>query len=349
MTDAPHPTSQVGTLRVGIAGYGLAGRIFHSRLLHGAGFDVHAVLTNDPTRIQQARSDFPEVSIVSTIEELVNLPLDLIVIASANSVHATAAITALRAGIPVVIDKPMGRTLAETQSIIDVSNETGVPVTVFYNRRWDSDSLTIKRVLSEGLLGNVHRMDSRFERYRPSLTPGSWREHSSVEDGGGLLLDLQTHLLSTALDLFGPATLIYSKVKSVRGAADDDVVLVLSHSHGVDSYLSTSSVVGSPGPRVRVLGSQGALVIADLDPQEALLRAGEIPYGGSWDQPTNSRAFLHRGDEVVEIESENGNYAKFYTLVKGALLGTHPWPVSTSDAIEVAKIIDQAREHATRY
>ncbi len=330
-------------LRVGIAGYGLAGRIFHSRLLLGAGFEVHGVLTNDATRIEQARRDFPAVTIAPNIEDLVSLPLDLVVIASANSVHAAQAIVALKAGIPVVIDKPMGRTLVETQAIIDVSSATGIPVTVFYNRRWDSDSLTIKRVLNEGLLGNIHRMDSRFERYRPSLTPGSWREHSSAEDGGGLLLDLQTHLLSTALNLFGPATLGYSNVKCIRGAADDDVVLVLNHSRGIDSYLSASSVVGSPGPRVRVLGSQGALIIHELDPQEDLLRKGEIPRGGMWNQPTNSRAFLHRGDEVMEIESENGNYAEFYTLVNGALQGRNLWPVLASDALEVAKIIDQAR------
>jgi predicted dehydrogenase len=330
-------------LRVGIAGYGLAGRIFHGRLLRGAGFSVEAILTNNPTRIEQARADFPAVTIVPTIESLVTQKLDLIVIASANSVHASQAIAALRAGIPVVVDKPMGRTLAETEEIVAVSQECGVPVTVFFNRRWDSDTFTIKRVLSEGLLGQVHRMDSRFERFRPTLTPGSWREHSSVRDGGGLLLDLQTHLLSTALELFGSATLTYSSVKSVRGAADDDVVLGLQHSHGVDSFLSASAVVGSPGPRVRVLGSQGALVISDLDPQEALLRSGEIPTGGSWSMPTNSRAFLHRGDEVIEIESENGNYAQFYIQVKGALLGHHEWPVSISDALAVAQIIDEAR------
>lgn len=338
--------SSTNSLRVGIAGYGLAGRIFHSRLMRGAGFDVHAVLTNDSTRIEQARSDFPDIAIVATIEELVALPLDLVVIASANSVHASQAITALRAGIPVVVDKPMGRTLAETQNIIDVSTQTGIPVTVFYNRQWDSDSLTIKKVITDGTLGQIHRMDSRFERYRPKLTPGSWREQNSAAEGGGLLLDLQSHLLSTALDLFGPASLAYSKVKNIRGAADDDVVLVLNHSSGVDSYLSTSSVVGSPGPRVRVLGSQGALVIQDLDPQESFLRAGEIPHGGAWKVPTRSRAFLHRGEEIVEIESENGNYADFYLLVKGALRGENAWPVSASDALDVARIIDQARSTA---
>lgn len=335
-------------LRAGIAGYGLAGRTFHSRLLKGCGFDVQAILTNNEARIEQARNDFPEAKVLSTIESLVQLDLDLIVVASANSVHATHAIAALRAGIPVVIDKPMGRTLVETESILDASAECGVPFTVFFNRRWDSDSLTIKRVLGEGLIGEVHRMDSRFERYRPALTPGSWRELSSVQDGGGLLLDLQTHLLSVALDLFGPAQLAHSSVKRIRGAADDDVVLAILHSSGVDSYLSASAVAGSPGPRVRILGSKGALVISELDPQEALLREGIIPQNGKWQVPTKSRAYVHRGDEVIEIDSENGNYPDYYNLVSGALRGTNPWPVSEIDALAVAGLIDEAREKSIR-
>lgn len=341
-------TASTRPLRVGIAGFGLAGRYFHSRLLKGCGFDIQSILTKNEGRIEQARSDFPKAKVASTIEALVQQDLDLIVVASANSVHATHAKAALRAGIPVVIDKPMGRTLVETESIVAASRECGVPFTVFFNRRWDSDCLTIKRVLGEGLIGEVHRMDSRFERYRPALTPGSWREHSSVQDGGGLLLDLQTHLLSVALDLFGPARLAHSSVKRIRGAADDDVVLAILHSSGVDSYLSASAVAGSPGPRVRILGRQGALVISELDPQEALLRGGIIPENGKWEVPTKSRAFLHRGDDVTEVESENGNYPEFYNLVSGALRGLNPWPVSGSDALAVAELIDEARAKSSR-
>ena len=332
------------SLRVGIAGYGLAGRYFHAPLLKGCGYEVAAVLTSNEVRRDQALSDFPLTKVVATIEELVRLNVDLIVVASANLVHAEQAITALNARIPVVVDKPMGRTYEETKKIIDVSVDLGVSVTTFFNRRWDSDSLTIKRVLASGILGEIHRIDSRFERFRPELNPDSWRENMSAADGGGQLLDLQPHLISTAIDWFGPGELVTASVRSIRGGADDDSVLVLRHPNGVMSYLSASAVAGAPGPRIRVLGSNGALVINDLDPQESLLRKGQFPAGGSWNVPTNSRAFLHRGDVIKEVESDHGNYALFYKEVASAITDSKPWPVSNEDALLVAHIIDQARE-----
>jgi len=336
------------TLRVGIAGYGLAGRYFHAPLLKGCGFDLVGVLTNSIERSQHALEDFPKVRIVSTIDELLAMQLDLLVVASANIVHAEQAIASINAGIPVVVDKPMGLSFGETKMIVEASEKEGVPVTVFFNRRWDSDALTVKRVMKEGLLGKVFRVDSRFERFRPSLTTASWREKYSPQEGGGLLLDLQPHLISTALDWFGPAKLVFSSVRSIRGGADDDVLLVLNHDSGVDTYLSASAIIGAPGPRLRVNGSKGTLIINDLDPQESLLRAGKYPQGGRWNEPTSSRASLHLGDEIVDIESENGNYAIFYKLVKGALAGANPWPVSTEDALSVASIIDEARASSVR-
>jgi len=335
-------------LRVGIAGYGLAGRYFHAPLLKGCGFEVVGVLTTNAARTAEAQSDFPGVTIVSTIAQLVAMPLDLLVVASANIVHAEQAIAGIRASIPVVIDKPMGRTLAETESIIALADKSKVPVTAYFNRRWDSDSLTVRRVLSEGILGEVFRIDLRMERFRPNLTASSWRENYSADDGGGLLLDLQSHLISISLDWFGPAEVVQSSVRSIRGGADDDVVITLKHASGVDSYLSASAIAGAPGPRLRLMGTKGALVITDTDPQEAMLRSGKYPAGGTWEVPTISRAFLHRGEDVSEVVAENGNYAIFYQLVKGALSGENQWPVSTADALDVARLIDDARKLSIR-
>ena len=335
-------------LRVGIAGYGLAGRTFHAQLLKGCGFDVVGVLTNNAERAKHAREDFPQARVVSTIEELIALGLDLLVVASANVVHAEQALAGINAGVPVVVDKPMGLSFDETQMIVDAAKEKEVPVTVFFNRLWDSDSLTLKHVMAEGLIGEVFRVDSRFERFRPIVAASSWRERLSPAEGGGLLLDLQPHLISTALDLFSPAKLVYSSVRSIREGSEDDVVLALHHDSGVDSYLSASAIVGAPGPRLRVNGSKGTLIIEDLDPQESLLRAGKYPQGGRWSEPTSSPARIHRGDEIIDIEGVNGNYGLFYELVKGALAGSNPWPVSTSDALAVASIIDQARVSSVR-
>jgi predicted dehydrogenase len=287
--------------------------------------------------------DFPDIKVVTTMQELLSHNLDLVVVASANLAHAEQAAAALKAGIPVVVDKPMGRNLVETKSIVELSDSLGVPVTTFFNRRWDSDALTIKKVLASGVLGQIHRMDSRFERFRPDVNKDSWRENMSAEDGGGQLLDLQPHLISTAIDWFGKCELVTATVRAIRGAADDDSVLVLRHDSGVMSYLSASAVVGAPGPRIRILGSKGALVINDLDPQEALLRAGKFPAGGIWSEPTTSVAHIHRGNEVEEIQGIAGNYAMFYTAVASAISNGTPWPVSNDDALLVASIIDQAR------
>jgi predicted dehydrogenase len=336
------------SLRVGIAGFGLAGRYFHAPLLKGCGFDVAAIQTGNPERSAHALLDFPKTTVVATIEELVAQRLDLVVVASANLVHAQHALAAINAGIPVVVDKPMGRTLAETQEIITAGETAGVSVSTFFNRRWDSDALTIKRVLASGVLGDVHRMDSRFERFRPDLNATSWRENMSAADGGGQLLDLQPHLISTAIDWFGRAELVTATVRSLRGGADDDSVLVLQHESGVMSYLSASAVVGAPGPRIRILGTKGALVISDLDPQEALLRAGKFPENGTWTYPTTSLAFLHRGDLVEELESIPGNYGHFYKAIELAITTGAPWPIPNSDALLVAALIDQAREIGTR-
>ena len=332
-------------MRVGIAGYGLAGRYFHAPLLKGCGYDVVVIQTSNAERAAHAVADFPNVKVVATIEELVAHELDLVVVASANVVHSQHAHAAISAGIPVVIDKPMGRTYAETAEIISAGERAGIPVSTFFNRRWDSDALTIKKVLASGVLGTIHRMDSRFERFRPELNTNSWRENMSAADGGGQLLDLQPHLISTALDWFGKAELVTSTVRAIRGSADDDAVLVLKHDSGVLSILSASAVAGAPGPRVRILGSKGALVINDLDPQEELLRSGKIPTGGKWDVPTKSTTFIYRGSEVEEIVGEDGNYAMFYTLVAGAIEGKNPWPIPNKDALLVASLIDQAREN----
>lgn len=331
-------------LKVGIAGYGLAGRSFHAPILAGTNFEVTAVLTTNDVRKRHAKEDFPTVKIVSTIEELCAQDLDLIVIASGNQVHLSQALTAINAGIPTVVDKPMGINVAQTREILDAADSAGVVVTTYFNRKWDSDILTLKRVIRDGQIGRVIRMDSRFERFRPQLNPQSWRENNSPEDGGGLLLDLMPHLISTAIECFGPANLKSSSIRSVRGGADDDCVLVLAHETGVESILSASAVVGAPGPRLRVIGSEGAFVVKELDPQEALLRAGKAPKDGKWEEGTSSQAFIHRGDSVEEFKADPGNYASFYSLVHEAIVNKTAMPISPEEILAVAQIIDKARE-----
>lgn len=335
-------------MRVGIAGYGLAGRVFHAPLLKGCGFEVASILTSNTERVQQAKSDFPESTIFSDLNAFLDSNLDLVVIASSNVAHLPQARAALERKIPTVVDKPMGRTVAEVQEMIDLAEKNQTLLTTFFNRRWDSDSLTIKKLLASGELGTPFRFDGRFERYRPERNLASWRENLSPEEGGGLLLDLQSHLISTALDYFGPAEVVSASVRSIRGGADDDVTVTLKHESGVDSYLAASAISGAPGPRVRLLGSQGALVINELDPQEDALRRGEIPVDGTWATPMTNEAFIHRGGDQIAVESVSGNYATFYTLVAQAIETGGAAPVSLQDALRVAQIIEKAREISVR-
>ena len=335
-------------LRVGIAGYGLAGRSFHAPILSATNFEVTTILTNNDVRKRHAKEDYPNAKIVSNIEELCSQELDLVVIASGNQAHLPQSLEAIKAGIPTVVDKPMGINFNDTKQILDAATSAQVPITTYFNRKWDSDTLTLKRIIRDGHIGTVIRMDSRFERFRPQLNSQSWRENNSPQDGGGLLLDLAPHLISTAIECFGLAELKSASIRSVRGGADDDCVLVLAHDSGVQSILSASAVVGLPGPRLRVIGSEGALVIKDLDPQEALLRSGKSPHEGKWLEDTSSPAIIYRGDTQEKFESDLGNYCHFYSLVHDAIVNKTAMPISHDEILTVAKIIDQAREMSDR-
>jgi predicted dehydrogenase len=335
-------------MRAGIAGYGLAGRVFHAPLLKGCGYEVASILTSNPERVSQAKSNFPLAQIFDDLDTFLDSGLDVVVIASSNIAHLPQTRAALERQIPTVVDKPMGRTVAEVKEMIELSEKKKTLLTTFFNRRWDSDSLTIKKLLATGEIGTPFRFDGRFERFRPERNLASWRENLPAEEGGGLLLDLQSHLISTALDYFGPADVVTASVRSIRGGADDDVTVVLRHESGVDSYLAASAVSGAPGPRVRLLGSKGALVINELDPQEDALRAGEIPMGGAWSAPMINTAEIHKGGEVLPVDSVSGNYAAFYTLVKAAIETGSAAPVSLADALRVAEIIEEARAISVR-
>lgn len=336
------------TLRVGICGYGLAGRYFHAPLLKASGFEVAGVLTNNEERTSHAQADFPHSTVVGSMRELLLLDLDLLVVASATLAHAEQAIAGLRAGVPVVVDKPMGVSAIETEKIIAVATETGIALTTYFNRLFDSDALTVKKAISEGVLGDIFRLDSHFEGFRPVSNPKSWREASNGANGGGNLLDLGPHLVSLALDWFGPAEVSYASVRSIRGLSDDDIVINLKHESGVDSYLSASSIIGAGGPRIRLSGSNGSLVIKELDSQEQRLRAGDYPAGGVWAPPAITPAFIYRGDEVTQYPAEPGNYSLFYSQVKAAIMGEGPWPVTIAEALAVAKILDVARAISIR-
>jgi scyllo-inositol 2-dehydrogenase (NADP+) len=332
--------------RVGIVGYGLAGRYFHAPLLQAAGFFVAAIASRSLEKRGHAHEDFPLAAILATAQDLVAEDLDLVVVASTNDLHSEHAKLAINAGIPVVVDKPMGRDYFETVELFDYAESYGIPITVFFNRLFDSDTQTIKKILAEQELGEVFKFESRFERFRPELNPNSWRENSDIQVGGGLLLDLQTHLISIALSLFGPAKLSYASLRKIKGGAEDDVSLALTHDSGIDSYLTASSISGEIGPRIRLSGSKGTLIAKDLDPQENLLRSAVKPRKTGWPEPSlaTSEFSISKGDSTREFLGEPGNYVEFYNKILDSLEAGSEMPITREFALQVAEIIDQARQ-----
>ena len=338
-------------LRVAIIGYGLAGRVFHAPLITATrGLAVASVVTSSPERQAQVARDHPQARTLSSAERLWERDdHDLVVIATPNGTHAALASAAIDHGLPVVVDKPLAVTASRAEQLVAHAQRAGVLLTVFQNRRWDSDHLTLRRLLQGGHLGNVIRYESRFERWRPSPKPGSWRETLPADEGGGLLLDLGSHLVDQALTLFGAVTHVYAEVDARRGLpADDDVFIALRHGSGTVSHLRASAVTGAPGPRLRVLGSEAAFVLTRLDSQEDRLRDGARPDTvPDWGvEPVAHRGRLVTGETSVPVPGEPGNWARFYDLLAVALRDSGPAPVDPADAVAVLRVLEQARQSA---
>jgi scyllo-inositol 2-dehydrogenase (NADP+) len=338
-------------LRAALIGYGLAGSVFHGPLIAAAPeISLATVVTGNPDRAAQARAEHPGVRVERRVESVWERAAehDLVVIATRNDSHVELAARAIDAGLAVVVDKPLATTSDGARELVAHAERAGVPLTVFHNRRWDSDQLTLRRLMDEGSLGDIWRYESRFERWRPQVRPDAWRENRAPREGGGVLLDLGTHLIDQALVLFGPVTRVYGEVDMRRGGvADDDVFLALEHDSGVRSHLWASSVAGARGPRLRVLGGAAAFVVDELDGQEDALRAGLRP-GGSDDwgaEPESRWGRLVRGDASEPVRSENGAWPRFYEQVGLALRGDGAMPVDPRDAVSVLEILERALQH----
>jgi predicted dehydrogenase len=339
----------MASLRVAIVGYGLSGRCFHAPLIATTeGLEVAVVVTSNAGRRAEAEGEHPAVRVVDGYEQALAERPDLVVVAVPNSGHVEVAEAAIAAGIPLVVDKPLAGTVGEAEGIVARARAAGVPLTVFQNRRWDSDQLTLRRLLGEGALGEVARYESRFERWRPAPKGGAWREELSSEEGGGVLLDLGSHLIDGAIDLFGPPTRVYAEVAARRGGpADDDAFVALHHPGGTVSHLWCSAVAAVPAPRLRVQGSAAGFLVADLDPQEAKLRAGERPTDADWGMPAEDEyPRLVRGEESEALTPEPGDWRRFYELLRDALTTGAPLPVEPEDALETLRVLDAARRSA---
>ena len=330
-------------VRIGLAGYGLGGRYYHAPLIaSAANCEFLGVVTTSPERRRQAAEDHG-LPAFDDLAELASAGAEAVTISTPADTHVTLTQQALRLGLAVVCDKPFAPDATQARTTVELAEQLEVPLTVYQNRRWDSDFLTLRALLSTGALGTLTVFESRFERFRP--------EHGPHAAGGGTLLDFGSHLADQALVLAGPVSGVYAEVHHRAGPAglDDDVFVALTHTGGVQSHLWGSWWQGAPGPRIRAAGTRGAYVIGDVDGQEAVLRGGGSPAsaGGQWGAvPPERWGRLLRGDAGEPVPSERGAWDLFYPAFAAAVRGERPVPADPWDAVATAAVLDAARVSA---
>jgi predicted dehydrogenase len=358
MSSSTDSETTARSLRVAIIGYGLAGAVFHAPLISSTpGMIVAAIVTSNPERQEHAHRDFPAAAILSSAGQIWRDPslYDLVVVATPNRSHLPLGIAAMNAGLPVVVDKPISASVSSAEQLISTSERTGKLLTVFQNRRWDNDFLTVRRLLDADLdlLGPITRFESRFERYRAAPRQDAWRELPGEEEAGGLLFDLGSHLIDQALLLFGQPTQVYAEVEKRRPGAlvDDDTFVALRFVSGTHAHLWMSAVTRIPGPRMRISGLRGTYEKWGLDPQEDALRTGMRPGDPEWGlEPREKWGRLSTDIGGIHIDGPvemlPGAYEQYYALLRDALITGGPPPVNPADAVVTLRIIEAAHESA---
>lgn len=333
-------------IRVGLIGYGYAGKTFHAPLIAGTpGMSLAGVSSSDATKVH---ADWPSVQVVSEPKHLFNDPnIDLIIIPTPNDTHFPLAKAALEAGKHVVVDKPFTVTLSQARELDALAKSLGRLLSVFHNRRWDSDFLTVKRLLSEGTLGEILFFESHFDRFRPQVR-NRWREQAGP--GSGIWYDLAPHLLDQAVNLFGlPVSMTVDLAQLRPGAQTTD------YFHAVLSYpqrrivLHGTMVAAAESARYIIHGTRGSYVKFGLDPQEDRLKNGERLPQEDWGYDMRDGVVTRvEGEELVEetLLTIPGNYPAYYAAIRDALNGTEENPVPASQAIQIMELIELGIESA---
>ncbi|EML9043418.1 oxidoreductase [Enterobacter cloacae] len=334
------------SIRVGLIGYGYASKTFHAPLIAGTpGMALAAVSSSDATKVH---ADWPTVPVVSEPKHLFNDPnIDLIVIPTPNDTHFPLAKAALEAGKHVVVDKPFTVTLSQARELDALAKSLGRLLSVFHNRRWDSDFLTVKALLSEGTLGEITFFESHFDRFRPQVR-NRWREQAGP--GSGIWYDLAPHLLDQAVNLFGlPVSMTVDLAQLRPGAQTTD------YFHAILSYpqrrivLHGTMVAAAESARYIIHGTRGSYVKFGLDPQEDRLKNGERLPQEDWGYDMRDGVVTKvEGETLVEetMLTSPGNYPAYYAAVRDALNGTGENPVPASQAIQIMELIELGIESA---
>ncbi len=325
------------TVRTGLIGYGLGGRVFHAPLVSAVdGLDLTAIATS---RADEVQSAYPRTRVTHPQALLADNLIDLVVISTPNETHFPLAQAALLAGKHVVVDKPLTTTSVEAETLAAMACERGLMLCPFLNRRWDGDFLTVKRLIGDGCLGEVALYEARWDRLRAEVKK-TWREGD--RPGSGLLADLGPHLIDQALVLFGVPDEISADIAMQRPGAKADDYFELTFAYGDRrAILSASLLAAAARPRFAVQGTRGSFVKRGLDPQEQWLKDGG--QAGAHEESSSSSGVLLADNRDQTITTEKGDYRAFYAGVAACITEGEPPPILVDDAIMGLKLIELAR------
>ena len=329
---------------VAVVGYGLAGQTFHAPLIAATpGLTLTAVVSSRPEAVH---ADLSDVEILPDLDAaLAREDIRLIVVATPDALHAEQSIAALKAGKSVVVDKPVAATLADAKAVAAVAADAPGVFSVFQNRRWDADFLTLRRLIAEGELGEIAVFESHYDRFRPAVTD-RWKDKRD----GGVWADLGPHLIDQAVQLFGTPIGVYADLQAQRqGATAIDYAHVLLRYDRLRVILNAGHLAAESRLRYVVHGTGGSFVKHGLDAQEGQSKAGLRPGDAKWGiDPSPGVLTKQVGDETIRttLTPERGDYPAFYAAMRDAILGKGPPPVTADQALTVMRIIDAGRRSA---
>jgi predicted dehydrogenase len=328
-------------VNVALVGFGRAGRVFHAPLIsHIEGLRLAAIASSRP---DDARKAYPDARAYATPDQAFDDPvIDLVVIATPNDLHFPLAAAALGKGKHVVIDKPIAASVEETRKLIAIAEQAGRIVSVFQNRRWDADFLTLKRLIAEGLLGDVTVFESRIDRYR--VPTGGWREKKGPSNG--LWYDIGAHTGDQVLTLFGPPLGVMADFAIQRAGVEmPDYFQVLLRYEKLRVVLAGNFLAAENDRRFLVHGTRASFVKCGADPQEAALTAGQLPGPGWGEDPRPGHLRLADGT-IQEVRAEAGDYRRYYAGMRDAIRSGAKPPVTAAEGLAVMRLLEIAERSA---
>ncbi len=336
-------------IKTAIIGFGVAGKYMHAPFIvtQPGNYEVVAVLER---RLEESKHLFPASKIVRSIEELLLMDeVELVIITTPNDTHLPYAKAALMAGKNVVLEKPFTNNTEDALELIALSQQVNKTLSVFQNRRYVSDFLTIKEILGKQLLGTVHEFEAHYHRYRPEAKPNAWREENTP--GSGILYDLGSHLIDQALCLFGMPKAVTADIRMQRPHAKTVDNFELKLDYGFTKViLKSGMLVREPGPRYMIHGTAGSFIKSGEDPQEVLMRAGKLPteVPGWGEEKSEFYGLLHTGFDGKIINEKypslKGNYGLYYQNLYKTIRQNTPLRERAEHGYNTIRIIELAME-----